>query len=163
MALRRPWLRQSSDAHLKQEHRMENAHPRRTTMPQQPSHEHHPIGCCPCATNIPGFDKPDISVNASALGSDQTGQEAGGGVPPATRRPAASEPMPAAGGRRNPVADRDRGFITRRGLVGFGGVAGGAVATVAASAAGPLLAILIGAFAALTAAAALHELLPKHW
>jgi len=69
-------------------------------------------------------------------------------------------PSPDSGNRPH---DLSSGLITRRGLVGFGGVAGGVVAGAAAWTAGPWLAILIGLFAALGSAAALHELLPRHW
>jgi hypothetical protein len=63
-----------------------------------------------------------------------------------------------------PDADRHKqGVITRKGLIGFGAIAGGAVGTLAVWHQGALLAVLVGVFAALGAAAALHELLPKHW
>jgi hypothetical protein len=143
MALRRPWLRRSSDAEQKQKHRIEKAHPRRTTMPQHPGHEHHPIGCCIWVSSIPVPNKKDISADIPALGSQASAAEGS----PNTR----------------PVTDHDKGFITRSGLVGFGGLTGGAVGAVAAWATDPLVAILIGIFAALGAAAALHGLLPKHW
>jgi hypothetical protein len=64
------------------------------------------------------------------------------------------------------MADEDgtnSGVITRRGLIGIGGLLGGFVAAGAAWQLGPILAVLVGVFAALGAAAALHELLPKNW
>ena len=57
----------------------------------------------------------------------------------------------------------DEGVITRKGLIGFGALAGGGVAVAAAWSGGVLLAVLIGLFAGLGTAAALHGLLPKHW
>ncbi|MFC7529111.1 hypothetical protein [Actinoplanes sp. GCM10030250] len=74
---------------------------------------------------------------------------------------AASSPTSADG----PAATKEEeGFITRKGIVSFGGLGGAAVASVAAwEPAGPSLAILIGFFAGLAAMASLHELLPKRW
>lgn len=79
------------------------------------------------------------------------------------RRPAPSS-YPQA---QNPAPNNGRppegGVITRSGIVRFGALAGGVVGTFAAWSTGPTLAVLIGTFAALGAAASLHELLPKHW
>ncbi|WP_127504085.1 hypothetical protein [Actinoplanes solisilvae] len=83
---------------------------------------------------------------------------------PGTSPDPGNAPVHGAWNRRH-TADPEgaNGFITRQGLVGFGGLAGGVVAGASFWAVGPWPAVSAGVFAALGAAAALHGLLPKHW